>query len=596
MTYLFAYLLLLHLAPVFALGPQPPKTRPGDVVTFEPQEAGVLDGAAFMDWIHSQSSAGSKAVALREGSYHVTPGSDYAHIFLDNLHSLTLWMDSVNLTMTRVGLPAFEIYRCSDLVTYGPTAWWDTPGFSQATITDVSKTGDQAYNVQFHLDDGYDSSFLLKSGQVSGEYTNPKTGRLEAGPGWSIISGSATAVDGKENTYTVPITDIYFTPQVGYKMLARGDFIFCNKVGESNNTIINDYTLLNCAGFTWISSANRKTTFNSYVVKPAPFPPPGGTELPARSSSADGVHSSGDYVGPTFDSCFFAALDDDCMAVHGSLYTITSAGSAANSFITTTGAASPGDILRFYANTTYTVLGTGTVTSATSSSDTLTITVDNLPPQISDLVHTVWTNQMRSGSGFAVINTHTTGNRGRGAIIKASDGLIANNLFEGVTYGALDLGPEFSDWGEGDYVHNISMTNNTVRECNYVNKAAAAVMVHGDGDNDVHGNSNITISGLTIEGTTASNLYIGATEGLRVGGVRFVDAFREEYELWESWPGAVATFENVAFEAVTGKVEIVGGIGKDGIEAAKAIGDVTELEGGVESLVTVTPDNDATER
>ena len=38
-------------------------------------------------------------------------------------------------------------------------------------------------------------------------------------------------------------------PLIGYKILARGGFIVGNKVAESNNTIINDFTLLNCAGF-----------------------------------------------------------------------------------------------------------------------------------------------------------------------------------------------------------------------------------------------------------------------------------------------------------------------------------------------------------
>lgn len=54
-------------------------------------------------------------------------------------------MDSVNLTMTEVGLTAFNFYECSDLITYGPTVWWDTPGFSQATITEVKNTGNNNY-------------------------------------------------------------------------------------------------------------------------------------------------------------------------------------------------------------------------------------------------------------------------------------------------------------------------------------------------------------------------------------------------------------------------------------------------------------------
>ena len=155
--------------------------------------------------------------------------------------------------------------------------------------------------------------------------------------------------------------------------------------------------------------------------------------------------------------------------------------------------------------------------------------------------------------------------------------MIANNLFEGVAYGALDLGPEFSFWGEADYVHNLTVFNNTVHDCNYLNKAAAAVMLHGDGDNPMNGNTNVTIDGLTIANTTASNLYIGASEAVNLGKVDFVDAYSINYTLWESWPGAVATFENVSFKNVTGQRCIKGGIGKEGIKTALLDGTVDGL-------------------
>ncbi|KAI4126541.1 MAG: hypothetical protein LQ338_003697 [Usnochroma carphineum] len=583
---LFVLLLpfIICVATVVALGPQPPRIRPVGLETFKSSRAGILNGTEFVNWIQSQRVKGVKAVALAEGSYHVLPSGDKAHIYLGSLDSMTIWMDSVNLTMTEVDLMAFQIYGCNDLKTYGPTVWWDTPGFSQATITNIQSTGGQNYDVQFHLDDGYDSSFLLNAStkHVNGEYTNPKTGRLEAGPGWSTISGTAKPVDGLRNTYTVPLSNSYFTPQVGYKLLARGSFIFCNQVGNSNSTVINDYTLLNCAGFGWSSSGNRKTTFNSFSLKPATFPPPNGTELPARSSSADGIHSSGDFIGPTFESCYFSALDDDCMAVHGSLNPIIGPGSTANSFTVSKGAAAPGDVLRFYANTTFEPLGNATVTSTTQGS----IAVDHLPVPAPQLATTFWSNQNRVGSGFAVLNTHTTGNRGRGAIIKASNGIISGNLFEGVSYGAIDVGPEFSNWKEADYVHNVTITNNTVRNCNYINKAAAAVMVHGDGDNPLNGNSNITIDGLVIDGVSATNLYLGASGGLKLGNMTFLNAYRENYTLWEEWPGSVATFENVSFSKVEGTRKVVGGVQKTGVDLVKVLGKVEGVSDGGKGLVT----------
>ena len=417
----------IHLSA--ALGPGFPKVRPGDVPTSKPTRHGAFNGQDFVQWIQDQVEGGNKTFSLAEGHYHVNPMSDPvgSHISLSGLSDVILWMDSVNLTMTDSRAQAFAINNCSNLVTYGPAAvWWDTPGFPQATITAVKSEGANGkdFDVQFHLDDGYNSSHFFSDGQFSGKYIDPKTGRMQAGPGWSMIEGTATRVDGSSNTFTVPAKGLYFTPLVGHKLLARGDFLFCNHVEQNNNTIIDDYTLLNCGGFGWMSSSNRKTTFNSYSLIPAPFPPPGGIELPAWSSSADGIHSGGDFVGPTFDSCLFSSLDDDCIAVHGSSENITHVDG--NTF-TPTSDAEEGDILNLY-TADWNPLGNSIVTGI-SGKDTFSISVKSMPSGVTEEGH--WVNQDRVGSGFAIRNVHTTGNRGRRFIIKASNGVIENYVIEG---------------------------------------------------------------------------------------------------------------------------------------------------------------------
>lgn len=153
----------------------------------------------------------------------------------------------------------------------------------------------------------------------------PRTGRLRAGPGWSTFTGTPSLFSGDANTYSVALPNSYFTPVVGYKLLVRGELISCNQVTKSDTTIINNFALLKCAIFGFFSGTNRKTTFNSFSLKPASFPPPGGTKLPAHSRSADGIHAGIDYVGLAFDLGLFATLDDDCMAVYGPLYQIQDA-------------------------------------------------------------------------------------------------------------------------------------------------------------------------------------------------------------------------------------------------------------------------------
>ena len=579
-----ASLALFAASLVTALGPQPPHHRPNNLPTYTSPSTGILNGSHFSAWVSSQAVEGQTAVALAPGRYHVTsPDPSYgAYIVLQHLTDITVWMDRVNMSMADNTVTALNVESCSNLTTYGPSLWWDVPGFGQATITAVTQQADSTYEVEFHLDDGYNSSTLLSNGVLNGEYTSPFTGRLQAGPGWSTFGGTATAVSGKPNTYSFSYTDGYFAPRVGYKILSRGQFLFCNQVQSSNHTTLNDFTMHNCGGFGFFSSSNRKTTFNSFTLKPAHFPPPGGTELPARSSSADGIHSADDFVGPTIDSAYFAALDDDCIAIHGSLANAT--GRSGNTFAGTQ-SAFPGDILRFYSPNSFIPLGTSRVTSSstTDPNSPADITVDQLPTSFTG-GSIPYVNQNRVGSGFAIRNTHTTGNRGRGAIVKASNGVIENNVFEGVSYAALYLGPEFSDWREADYVHNLTVTNNTIRDCSYLSKATSAFDLHGDSDaegsedsadNPVTGNSNIHVSGLRISGSGShSNLYVGAAHNVRLQGVVIEHALASNYTLWETTPSSIVTFQNAAFVGPVG-ICIRGGVHLSGVQAMETYGNVT---------------------
>lgn len=64
---------------------------------------------------------------------------------------------------------------------------------------------------------------------------------------------------------------------------------------------------------------------------------------------------------------------------------------------------------------------------------------------------------------------------------------------------------------------------------------------------------------------SASNLYVGGSEGVVFRNVTFLNTFAENYTLWEEWPGSVATFENVGFSSVKGERKVVEDIRKEGV-------------------------------
>lgn len=606
--------LVIAVAPqmVVALGPEPPRARPDGIPTFQPATSGKLDSATFVQWVKQQVDTGIESVALKEGEYKASAGFDDAHVKFDSLVGIELWMDGINMTMSKDGLTGFSISNCTDFIIHGPTMWWDLPGFSQATISEVKRTGDGStpgngdYDVTIHLDAGYDPKFLLDTttNQLDGQYTDPKTGRLAAGNGWSRFSGTASQVPGKPNYYTFSATNLYFIPQVGYKLLARGDFVHCNHIDRSTRTVINDFTILNCAGFNFLLTGNHMSTFNSLSIKPADFAPPGGTELPARSSSADGVHSVGDFIGPTLNNCFFSALDDDCVAVHGNIFDITGNADSPDSILTSNmtgpGIGAPGELVEFYTKETYELLGSATIksvdTKVVSSGTSTTIIFTSVLPEsvTSQLTSTKWYNTARVGSGFVLFNSHTTGNRGRGIIAKASDGIIEGNLFEGVSYGAITLGPEFAATESG-YVHNLIIKNNIVRDCNYLSLAGSAVQLHGEGspgakDLATGMNSNVTVDGLTIDDTSASNLLLEATDGVSIKNVKFENAYRRNYSLWEINPGALITINGVSFNEGSQLGCVSGGIGREGVSFVNIKGTVTGLDEIAKKMVVCGED------
>lgn len=155
----------------------------------------------------------------------------------------------------------FHMYDCSGPVTYGPTVYWDKPGFPQATTTGVDYTGDDNCDIEFHIDDGYNSSYLFSAttGRVSGEDTNPSIGQLSACLGWSTVTGDPSSVSRQANRYNVAQPYSYCTPFICYELLASGEFMFWNQGTNSNKIIINDFNLLNCAGFAFFSGVNRKS-------------------------------------------------------------------------------------------------------------------------------------------------------------------------------------------------------------------------------------------------------------------------------------------------------------------------------------------------
>ncbi|KAI9829052.1 MAG: hypothetical protein M1832_000075 [Thelocarpon impressellum] len=577
--FLLLALLFSCVAQAQNIGPKTPRVRPGQVPTYQPPIAGTVVGPDFVTWIKQQVQQGRRELALQQGTYHVAPGAGavVAHLYIKNLRNVTMWLDSVTLVMNQRNLTAFYFDACDKVTLYGPVVYWDIPGHAQATIT-AARNVSGTITVEYRPDAGYSTDGLVNAeGNMRARYGHPVTGRLVPSVTGSSILGQPVPISGRPGYFSMVMTpwSATYMPLVGHKIIARGNGIMCNKVYESNDTQIIDYTLLNCAGFGFHSLHNRRTVFDSLQIKRAPFPPPGGTELPARSSSADGVHSGEDIVGPTLDSCYFESLDDDCIAIHGTARTITAMGPTPNTFNAFLSAVL-GDTLRFYHPSSFNLLGTAKITSITQipGQNNFVVIVDALPLPVVN--GTRFTNQDRTGSGFKIINTRTNVSHGHGALVKASDGIIHNNYFEASSYGGISVGPVMTYWSEGDWVKNVSIIGNTCKENAFIAAADAAIMLHGDGDRALGGNRDVIIRNNLLLNVTGPNLYVGAASSVSLGGNRFHNPYQGAWTMDEQWPGAnhaIATFENVSF-GILGQNCVTGTIGQAGISLLNRLGTV----------------------
>ena len=80
-----------------------------------------------------------------------------------------------------------------------------------------------------------------------------------------------------------------------------------------------------------------------------------------------------------------------------------------------------------------------------------------------DIASTHFYNLSRCGRGFIVRNCTFKPQRRHALLVRAPDGLIENNLIDGVGGSAVVLGNEMGNFYEGPFPHNTVVRNNTIR-------------------------------------------------------------------------------------------------------------------------------------
>jgi len=190
------------------------------------------------------------------------------------------------------------------------------------------------------------------------------------------------------------------------------------------------------------------------------------------TAGGDGVHCQSARIGPWVENCDFEGLSDDCLNIYGRPIHFTEKNSPTQMKVSPdTGVPiQSGDKLVFFDPID------GLTEEATVASFSGNVLVLDAPVTLARFAHAGDSDWYKKdvhaydlsavGSGFVFKNNYMHDGRRHGMFIKASDGVIENNCFEGLTGSGIWIA-NAPTWPEGFWARNLVIQNNWVSDCGY---------------------------------------------------------------------------------------------------------------------------------
>lgn len=243
--------------------------------------------------------------------------------------------------------------------------------------------------------------------------------------------------------------------------------------------------------------------------------PVGASEEQLISCGADGFHSAGTRIGPTFERCTWeGVLLDDCIAIHGSFQKVVR-GEGTRLILEkgNRGNFAVNEPVRISSDHGFFAQARCVALRHLKTPDAgLELTLDQplaVPPGAKA------GNPERCGKGFKILDCTLGNTRSRGILVKGDDGIIQGCTIEGCGMSAVSIGPEYW-WNEADYCWNVTVAGNTFRHNVQSGSGAGVVLVHGDG---AIGNRNVEIrDNHFTENYGLFMMNLECTDGLKISG------------------------------------------------------------------------------
>jgi hypothetical protein len=202
------------------------------------------------------------------------------------------------------------------------------------------------------------------------------------------------------------------------------------------------------------------------------------------TAGADGVHCQAARIGPWVENCDFEGLSDDGLNIYGLPIYVLEQVSPTQLTVYARAPIQSGDQLVFFNPNEGRIILETTVASFSGSTLVLNDPLNeplNIAPSGTPLDECGWKiydhayNLDAVGSHFVYRNNTMHDGRRYGVFIKASDGLIENNVFEGLSSTGIAV-LNTPSWPEGFWAQNLVIQSNRVSECGYAGPEPPAVI------------------------------------------------------------------------------------------------------------------------
>jgi len=479
-------------------------------------------------------SSGAKKVTIAPGTYLLPAGQD-AGLAFSNLKNFEIDAQGVDFSLESTDQDAVQFSHCESVIFKGAAIHFSHPQTGQAKILAIGQDDTGIY-YDIELDAGYPLDADFKSSAVKvGDTPLIRDGSGDFGAkSIKILNGT-----GKERIYWDGV------PKDNLWGVMPGDHVVCRGPGGMmlhaigcKHCTFQDVAIYWSGCFAYFDTdgcvADR---YLHDTLSYGPLPP-GATNKPLLSESADAFHCPGALVGPDIEDCTFEGMLDDGIAIHGSYYQIDQSdantltiGSRWNSLDF-----SPGDPIRIQNDKTGLILDAQVTSVAPTTytasrvsrygafKDKLNYFKVDINKTVDCPFDSLASDPAHSGSGFKIIGCTIRNHRARGMLIKADDGLIENNLVDGSSIAGIVISPE-TYWGEAGYSSNIKVVGNTIRHTNYAMTGswypqAGALTIMGEGS---MGQRGITIVGNTFEDLNVANIEVRWADGVAISNNRFLN-------------------------------------------------------------------------